>query len=64
MLGYLLLYRWAKQNRRIVVIKPALPVLLFCLSGVYELDMHQMQQEMARDDIRCVHHPTCASILR
>ena len=52
MLGYLLLYRWAKEERRIVVIKPAMPVLLLCPTGAYELDEFEMRHEMERDDVR------------
>ena len=60
MLGYLLLYRWACEGRRVVVLKRTssstrTPVLL-CKDGAFRLDTVSMEEELADPDVRYVSH--------
>ena len=59
MLGYLLLYRWAREGRRVVVLKRTFstrtPVLL-CKDGAFELDTVSMEEELEDPDVRYLSH--------
>jgi hypothetical protein len=52
MLGYLLLYRWACDKQRILVLKHGLPNILLCESGAYTLSLEAARDELGRDGIR------------
>jgi hypothetical protein len=53
MLGYLLLYRWALEGHRIVVIARGHSSVLYCSTGAYSLDTAaDVNDELHRDGVR------------
>ena len=60
MLGYMLLYHWACDGRRVVVLKRTSLTrtpLLLCKEGAYKLDDDSLEEELANPDVRYVLHP-------
>lgn len=52
MFSFLMLYRWACEGQRVVVMKHGHESLLFCEDGAFYLEPDQLRTELRKEDVR------------